>query len=74
MVGWFYSIVDHLVNNAGMARLRLFEEVKQFSDMASVMVTNLHLIMSYFWNKLEFMLGTQLFLQYFSLWSNITFL
>uniref|UniRef100_A0A2N9J1X4 Uncharacterized protein n=1 Tax=Fagus sylvatica TaxID=28930 RepID=A0A2N9J1X4_FAGSY len=32
-----FGRLDHLVNNAGMARLRLFEEVKQFSDMASVM-------------------------------------
>ncbi|GMY15157.1 11-beta-hydroxysteroid dehydrogenase 1a [Fagus crenata] len=35
-----FGRLDHLVNNAGMARLRLFEEVKQFSDMASVMDIN----------------------------------
>uniref|UniRef100_A0A2N9J4J0 Ketoreductase domain-containing protein n=1 Tax=Fagus sylvatica TaxID=28930 RepID=A0A2N9J4J0_FAGSY len=35
-----FGRLDHLVNNAGVARLRSFEKLTQFSDMASVMDTN----------------------------------
>ena len=57
MIGGFYETVDHLVNNAGVARLRSFEKLTQFSDMDSVMVIKLHLCsntnhLSYFWNNL----------------------
>ncbi len=38
MVGGFYATVDHLVNNAGVTRIELFEDFTQFSDIASIMV------------------------------------
>ena len=33
-----FGTVDHLVNNAGILQLRLFEDFSQLSDIASVMV------------------------------------
>ena len=38
MVGVVFGTVDHLVNNAGVAQIRLFEVFTQFSDIASIMV------------------------------------
>jgi NADP-dependent 3-hydroxy acid dehydrogenase YdfG len=33
-----YAIVDHLVNNAGVAQIDMFEDCKQISDFATIMV------------------------------------
>ncbi|KAH8486674.1 hypothetical protein H0E87_025614 [Populus deltoides] len=35
-----YAIVDHLVNNAGVAHIDMFEDCKQISDFATIMNTN----------------------------------
>ncbi|KAM3696195.1 hypothetical protein ACB094_06G020900 [Castanea mollissima] len=36
----YFGRLDHLVNNAGVVQVRLFEEFTQFSDIASVMDIN----------------------------------
>jgi hypothetical protein len=33
-----YSIVDHLVNNAGIIQIDMFEQCKEISDCAILMV------------------------------------
>ena len=38
MIGVVFGTVDHLVNNAGVVQICLFEVFTQFSDIASVMV------------------------------------
>ncbi|KAK9995338.1 hypothetical protein SO802_020024 [Lithocarpus litseifolius] len=49
-----FGQLDHLVNNAGVTRIELFEDSIQFSDYASIMVkikTNMVAFLSHFCNK-----------------------
>ena len=42
IVDGLFATVDHLVNNAGVTLIDLFEKVTRFSDFASIMVIKLH--------------------------------
>ena len=62
MVGGFCSTVDHLVNNAGVTQIELFEDFIQISDNASIMVkikTNMVAILSHFCNKAAILIALE---------------
>ena len=63
MVGGFCSTVDHLVNNAGVSRIELFEDFIQISDSASIMVkikTNMVAFLSHFCNKAAILIALEI--------------
>ena len=62
MVGGFCSTVDHLVNNAGVTQIELFEDFIQISDSASIMVkikTNMVAFLSHFCNKTAILIALE---------------